>query len=91
MGKKYRVEYNRPGCIGAGACVAAGPDFWTLAEGGDAKADLKASLKPRKEGDYQYLEFDEKDLQQNLDAAQACPVQVIKIVDVETGEVLFPK
>lgn len=91
MGKKYRVEYNRAGCIGAGACVAAGPDFWTLSESNDAKADIKASLKPRKEGENQFLEFDEKDLQQHLDAAQACPVLVIKIINVETGEVLFPK
>ena len=88
---KYKMEYNRAECIGAGACVAAGPDIWTLNEGGDTKADVKAELNPKVEGDMQYLEFDEDMLQQHMDAAQACPVTVIKVINQETGEVLFPQ
>jgi len=27
---KHVVEYDRPGCIGAGACTAASPKFWKI-------------------------------------------------------------
>lgn len=64
---KYKIEYEREGCIGAGACVAVAPDAWRM--GDDGKADLLLN------------EFDEKDLQKQLDAARSCPVNVIHIVD----------
>ena len=39
MGKKYIVEYEREGCIGAAACVAVQPEAWEIVD--DGKADLK--------------------------------------------------
>jgi ferredoxin len=73
MGKKYKIVYDREGCIGAAACISVAPNSWKM--GDDGKADQLVH------------EFDEKDLQQNLDAAKACPVLVIKIFD-EDGKQL---
>jgi ferredoxin len=67
---KYKIEHDAPGCIGCGACAAICPEFWEM-EG--------AKVKPLK------TEFDEKDLGCNKEAAESCPVRVIKIKD-ETGK-----
>lgn len=64
---KYKIEYDREGCIGAAACIAVAPDAWKM--GSDGKADQLLH------------EFDEKDLQKHLDAARSCPVNVIHIID----------
>ncbi|MFH0954917.1 MAG: ferredoxin [Candidatus Micrarchaeota archaeon] len=71
---KYKIVYDSAGCIGAAACAAVAPDVWKV--GDDGKAHLLIR------------EFDEKDLQKNLDAAKACPVNVIHIED-ENGKRLI--
>lgn len=72
VGKKYIVEFDREGCIGAAACVAVCPDNWEMQDDG------KPNLLRR--------EIDEDELEQNKQAAEACPVNVIKIFDKETGD-----
>lgn len=72
---KYVIEYDREGCIGAGSCVGACPSNWTMAE--DGKADLANK------------EIDEEQLSCNKEAAESCPVNVIHIVNKETGEKLI--
>ncbi|HIH25389.1 ferredoxin [Candidatus Woesearchaeota archaeon] len=79
MGKKYLVEYDRDGCIGAAACVAVQPDQWTMVD--DGKADLKDS---KKEGKNWFKEIDESELEKYKDAAESCPVTVIKIFEKDT-------
>ena len=79
--KVYRIWYDRPGCIGAAACVAIAPKVWVMNK--DGKADLIGG-KQISESEWE-LEIDD-DLQINIDAAQGCPVNVIKIFDKETGE-----
>ena len=79
MGKKYLIEYDRDGCIGAAACVAVQPDQWNIVD--DGKADLKNS---NKEGKSLIKEIDESELSIYKDAAESCPVNVIKIFDKET-------
>lgn len=69
---KYRIIYDREGCIGAASCCAACPDNWVLAK--DGKADFKKEI------------IEEKELPANKDAAESCPVMVIHIENVETGE-----
>lgn len=71
---KYRIEYDREGCIGAAACIAVAPNAWKMGEDGKAVQLVK--------------EFDEKELQLHLDAARSCPVNVIHIVD-EKGKRLI--
>lgn len=69
---KYKIVFDRENCIGAYACVAVAPDTWQ--EGDDNKANLVKT------------EFDEDELPKQIEAAKACPVNVIKIVNQETGE-----
>ena len=80
--KRYRIEYDRDGCIGAAACVAVKPESWSLAE--DGKADLKDAKEVEEEKFV--LEFDEDELEAHLEAAQGCPVNVIHIIDQKTGK-----
>ena len=83
MGKKYRVELDREGCIGAAACVAVDPDNWTIVE--DGKVDLKES-KQDLSTKFFVRDIDESELQKWKEAAESCPVTVIHIVDLETGK-----
>ena len=69
---KYKIIFDRENCIGAYACVAIAPETWQ--ESDDGKANLVSD------------EFDESELPKQIEAAKACPVNVIKIVNAETGE-----
>ncbi|MCF7872455.1 ferredoxin [Candidatus Woesearchaeota archaeon] len=84
-GKRYRIVYHKKECIGAFACLAAEPGSWKQA--GD-KADLIGGLVDVKEGDQVFIkEVDELD--NNLEAAQCCPVNCIHIFDKKTGKKLI--
>ncbi|MBI2564638.1 ferredoxin [Candidatus Woesearchaeota archaeon] len=85
--KRYRIIYDREGCIGAGACEVAAPKFWKIEDNGIATIIAPNAIKTETEEE---LEITEEELQENLDAAQACPVQVIKIIDKKTGKQLYP-
>ena len=86
---KYKIIYDRENCIGAAACAAASPDYWEMVE--DGKANLINSTK-REDGKDELIIEAEK-LEENLEAAEVCPVAVIKIVklneDGSEGEVIF--
>lgn len=82
--KKYVVEYDRPNCIGAGACTAASPKFWKMNYDRDGKAELIGS-KQLHDGT-EVIEIDEKDLEEMKAAAEICPVNVIHIKKKESGE-----
>ena len=69
---KYTIEYDRDGCIGAGSCVGACSSNWSMGD------DNKANVLKR--------EIEEEELQCNKEAAEACPVNVIHIINNETGE-----
>jgi ferredoxin len=77
--KKYKLEHNRPECIGCGACVAVAPDYWEMADDG------KSSIIKGKDRDDGWQEKDiaEKDFQHNKEAADSCPVSVIHITPVD--------
>lgn len=80
---KYRVEFDRENCIGAGACVATNPEWWSIDE--DGKATLKsASFDEAKK--IWFIEIDEADLQKHMDAAGVCPVTVIHIYDEQGNQ-----
>ncbi len=83
MGKKYRVELDREGCIGAAACVAVDSDNWMVVE--DGKVDLKDSKQDPKTKFFT-REIDESELDKWKEAAESCPVLVIHIVDLSTGK-----
>ena len=68
---RYKIEYDRQGCIGAGACTAVSKN-WKMEDDGKAN--------PVK------TEFSEEEFEEQLEAAQVCPVNVIHIIDKHTGK-----
>ncbi|OGY85350.1 MAG: hypothetical protein A3F54_02975 [Candidatus Kerfeldbacteria bacterium RIFCSPHIGHO2_12_FULL_48_17] len=83
--KRYKIEYDPQACIGAGPCAAVSPEQWYLDE--QRKAHAKGGIKNKATG-HEILECDEAELDEHMNAAVSCPVQVIKIFDQETGKQL---
>ena len=83
---KYKIVFERDVCIGAASCVAVAPTVWELDN--ENKAVLKGGNKTSNPNIFE-KEIDEKDLQLNLDAARACPVNAIHIIEKETGKKLI--
>lgn len=81
MAKKFRIEYDREACIGAFLCTESAKEFFKVGE--DGKADL---LNSEKKGNYWVIDFDEKNFEKVLEAAQLCPVNAIHIIDLEKDE-----
>ena len=67
---KYKITQNQKECIGCGACTAVCPKFWKLNNEG------KAGLINSKNNE---LIIEEKDLKCNKEAAESCPIEIIKI------------
>lgn len=84
--KKFKIEYDRRWCIWAAVCCALCDKFWKLND--DGKADLIGATSLN-DNALQVLEIDEADVRCNQDAAEACPVNVIHIKNMETGESLI--
>ena len=82
--KKYKVVYDRKDCIGAASCTSVSKNF-VIKDGGDGKADLLQSSSLFN-NDVQERIIDETEFQNVLEAARVCPVNVIHIYDLETGE-----
>lgn len=70
--KKYVIEYDREGCIGAAACAAVSKNWVISPEDGKA--------------DYLEAEFSDNELEENVEAARSCPVNVIRIKRKDNGE-----
>ena len=86
---KLRIEYVREECIGAFACVAVDPDRWATAN--DSKADLVKGYSIEKDGKKVWVlevEADDATKETIIQAADVCPVAVIAVFNVETGEKL---
>lgn len=79
MGKKFKVIHDRPGCIGCGACAAVSPKYWVMNE--DGKSDIVEG-KDLDNG-FQEMEITEDSYDENFEAAETCPVNVIHIKDLE--------
>jgi len=71
---KFKIIHDRPECIGCGACAAVAPKFWEM--NADGKSDL---IKGKEVGETQELELD--DLENNMEAAEVCPVNCIHIYE----------
>ncbi len=86
--RKYLIEYDRANCIGVAACAAVAPDYWGMDE--DGKANLQEAIK---NGDNSLqtreVELDETELNNLLESAKTCPVNVIHLFDKENGEKLI--
>lgn len=80
--KKYILQHDRPNCIGCAACEVVAPDFWEMNQ--DGKSDIKQGKSL--ENGCQELEIEEKNYNENKEAADSCPVNVIHLVNKKTGE-----
>lgn len=74
---KYKIIYDRETCIGAAACAAVCPKHWKMVE--DGKANLIESKK-NKDGKFEKIV---DDIECNQEAADACPVNAIKIEKIK--------
>jgi ferredoxin len=77
---RYKLEHNRPDCIGCGACAAVAPKFWEMND--DGKSDIIKGSN-RVDG-WQELDIDQKDFDFNKEAADVCPVNVIHLTDLDS-------
>ncbi len=83
--KKYRIVYDRAGCIGVFTCNSAYPQRWAI-NIVDAKADLVGGQEDPQHPGVWVLEFTAEELEQFKNSAEVCPVNVIHIEDLETGK-----
>ncbi len=70
-----KIIHDQDRCIGCHACVNLAPQNWDMNENG--KAQLICGTK---KGRYTISEIFECDLEANQSAAQACPMNIIKVV-----------
>ncbi len=69
-----KIIHERDKCIGCGSCAALCPKYWEMAE--DGKSNLLNSTQ-NAEGNY---EIETEIIECNQEAVDACPVQIIRIV-----------
>jgi len=72
-----KIILKKEECIGCGTCAALCPDFWEM-DDAEMKVKLKGAKKNEETGEWE-LEVGETGC--NQEAADACPVQCIKIVN----------
>ncbi len=81
MVKKYKVIHDRSSCIGCGACASVLPEYWNMND--DGKSDLKDAVV---DGENLVLNNLIKNYDENLDAAECCPVNCIHINKIDDDD-----
>lgn len=82
----YKIVYNMKDCIGVAACTAISEKYWEMND--ENKAILKGSKLNEETGFYE-LEIPEVDLNEVLESARVCPVDVIMVYKIEdSGELI---
>jgi len=75
---KYTILHYKKDCISCGACAAVNPEFWQM--DGEGMAHLKGS---KEVGDHWELVINTEEARaSNQEAADVCPVQIIKLVPI---------
>lgn len=74
--KKITVCHKRNDCIGCGSCALIAPDRWQMSVE-DGKADLKEGVW--KGDEFVVAKIDEDECDMNRQAADACPVGIIRL------------
>jgi len=70
-----KLIHYRNKCIGCGVCHELQPEFWRMSKKDGKATLLKAFLKKN----IFILEISQKDHEESVIAARACPVRVIKV------------
>jgi len=84
--KKYRIRHDRPNCIGCTACAAIAPRFWEMSDL-DGKSDIIGATMGA--DGWEEMDISEEDFPLNKDAAEACPVNVIHLIQIGDGKQLI--
>ena len=84
----FKIEHDRPGCIGCGACAAVAPEFWKMSDA-DGKSDLIGSKETKDGANIVKEELEMEELKNNREAADSCPVNVIHIIDIKNNQKLI--
>jgi len=79
---KFKIEHDRPNCIGCGACAALQPDLWEMDQ--DGKSNIVGGTKLKDGGEEIFFNEDLHDA--HKEAAESCPVNVIHIRNLEKDE-----
>ena len=79
---KYKITYDRAACIGAGACAAMDPANFKMSNDG------KANLIGGKDIGGDKWELEAEGTPALVEAAKSCPVEVIKVKNLDTGQQL---
>lgn len=72
-----KVEHDREGCIGCGACAALDEENWEMAD--DGKSNLKGG-NAREDGWFE-KEIPPEGVDKQKEAAGSCPAGVIHVQD----------
>jgi ferredoxin len=81
----YLLELDRLNCIGCGACVAVAPDHWELTDEG--KVSITNGKK--RPDSWEEKDLSKQEFQENMEAAESCPVNVIHISSKKDGKRLI--
>ncbi len=74
--KKYKIIHDRDTCIGCSACASVCPKYWVMDS--DGKSDIVSSKKTGN-GEEEILDNLSEDFEDNMEAAESCPVNCIHI------------
>lgn len=74
--KKIIISHKRDDCIGCGSCVSLCPKYWKMNHD-DGKTDLIGG--ELKSNGIVTASVDEADYKENKEAADACPVHIIRL------------
>jgi ferredoxin len=88
---KLKIIVNPDLCFGAASCVTVSPSHFRLNE--KNKAEVLKNNEEVVAGKPVYervIEADEAKKAELILAARSCPIAAISIVDIETGEKLYP-
>jgi ferredoxin len=72
---KYKISIDKDRCVGSTLCIMQAPDIFEL----DAEHQSHV------------IDPDTDDDEGLLDAARACPMNAIFLIDKETGEQVWPR
>ena len=79
---KKEIQHDRPNCIGCAACAAIDPKTWIMHEDGKSNIINGKNI----ENGWQRKEIKEDEFKDSMDCADACPVNVIHIVEKEVDD-----
>jgi len=82
---KIKIEYDKKGCIGAGACAAMNPKNFEIEETRKAKL-LGGKLNDQAQMFEKIIDVEVEDLENLKIAADGCPRTVIHLTNLDTGE-----